>query len=226
MNVSVDTIRNNIKEAGYDSWDDFTTHAVNHKVVKIEKGFVCEEVYDITVERDVPIFMQSVQMQTENGTGNEDTRFVQCQMQFTLKGYLYGPLSNASIILKAVTNMYDADLENGQTTLTMAVGGVGNYNEEDEVYSGASYWNSNWTARVLSWDPILRLLKVYSVKGRLPQQSDIVTGLTTSAKWTVTSTNKDYVKLVHMETTPTPNTVNVGNTAWIANTVITEFPLA
>ncbi len=177
-----------------------------------------------SVTRDIPLLLRSVAPQFDTGQTNDDVRYVYCTMQFSMKAYLFGAASNSSIIRKAITNIYDNNLENGQTNLVMSVGGIGDFREEEEVYVGDTFQSATWRGRVLTWNSSQRRLDIYAITGGLPQVDDVVIGFDTDARWTVFSTDNEYLKLVRIEHNPTPNTVNVGNTQFTVNTVIQEFP--
>lgn len=178
----------------------------------------------IEIKRDVPIILESVQPMIQYEGDNSTPRYVQCMLTFLVKAYLFGPNSNAGIIRKAITNIYDTVGDETQFNLVMNGGGQGNYQFEEEVYVGPSWADALWTGRVLSWANTTGKLVLYQVSGKQsPESADVVIGIDSSAQWIISTVNRTPLKHAQVVLTPKPNTANAGN-ANSFSVNISEFP--
>jgi len=83
---------------------------------------------DFAQKIDVPIVMNGFQQNIEfEGEGSDvDIRVVSWQLDFTMRGYIYGPTKNASVIKSAIAQFFDKDNDYRIEALRVnATGGTG-----------------------------------------------------------------------------------------------------
>ena len=74
---------------------------------------------------DVPIILNSLDVNDEYDGDFQTRRFITYTMNFTLKSWMYGPVSNAGVINKVYVNtdyvnmQFDGDIETGTITETI-----------------------------------------------------------------------------------------------------------
>lgn len=177
------------------------------------------------IRKDIPIIIDSILPSVVYEPDGITPRVVNYSLNFTVKAWLYGPLTNSSIIRKAFASIYDTTVEQEQDNIVMVAGGAGTYQFEEDVYSGNNWINANWTGRVISWDNVDRHLYIYQVKGKtLPTNGDWVYGFESGARWQIATASRTFLKHAEVIVTPNPLNANVGdaNVSFTANT--TEFP--
>jgi hypothetical protein len=64
---------------------------------------------DMNIEMDIPIILKSVSLEDAYEGNFETKQFIIWTMVFTLKGYIYGPISRPSIIKQVEVNLYTPD---------------------------------------------------------------------------------------------------------------------
>lgn len=163
---------------------------------------------EMGVVKQIPIILKSVNNEVDyEGDYNTKVRSIIWTLNFTVKGYLYGPVTQPKIITTSITNIInDPSLHSYNIVGTMAAGGTGAYQTGETVYQGYSYLNASSTATVVSWNPTSRLLELTDLFGHFVS-GEKVSGATTNAKWTPSSfdvTSNATAKIV-----VTPNPTNV-----------------
>lgn len=179
----------------------------------------------LEIERDIPIILNSMTPQFDSDTDRDSVRYIAFNMNFTVKAYLWGPGSQTDIIRKAFAQIYDTTKMDTQKNIVMNAGGVGDYTEEEEVYSGADYQNANWRGRVINWTPSIRKLELHSISGKYqPGVGDTVTGFENGATWNIATIGTTPVVLAQSIVQPVPNTANVASANVTYSFMTTEFP--
>jgi hypothetical protein len=179
-----------------------------------------------TVIKDCPITLDNPQFTVEYQGDALTPRYVTSSLQFTMQAYLYGSTQSSSLIRKAITNIYELNGPQEQFSLFLSNGGAGTFTFEEPVFSGGgeTWQDSSWRGRVLSWSPVTQRLVLYEVDGELPASGDVVHGLDSGARWTISTASRTDLKLVRSTITPSPNTANSAdaNVSYIFTTQ--EFP--
>lgn len=163
---------------------------------------------EMGVVKQIPIILKSVNNEVDyEGDYNTKVRSVIWTLNFTVKGYLYGPVTQPRIIKTSITNILnDPSLHDYNIVGTMAAGGYGTYQIGESVYQGYSYLNSTSTATVASWNSSLRLLELTSLFGHFVSGEEVV-GVTSNAKWI--PSNFDVSSNASVKIVVTPNPTNV-----------------
>ena len=167
---------------------------------------------EMGVVKQVPIILKSVNNEIDyEGDYNTKIRSVVWTLNFTVKGYLYGPVTQPRIITSSFTNIItDPSLHNYNIVGKMNAGGLGKYQTGETVYQGYSYLNSTATATVVSWNTTSRLLELTDLLGHFVS-GEKVTGTTTNANWIPASFNVTSNATVRIVVTPNPSNVILPN---------------
>lgn len=167
---------------------------------------------EMSIVKQVPIILKSVSNEIDyEGDYNTKIRSVVWTLNFTVKGYLYGPVTQPKIIKSSYTNIItDPSLLNYNIVATMNVGGLGIYQTDETVYQGYSYLNSTATATVVSFNSTSRLLKLKALLGHFVS-GEKITGITTNANWIPASFNVTSNATVQIVVTPNPSNVILPN---------------
>lgn len=185
---------------------------------------------EIHIVKDIPIVLKSVteKIDVEGAFEDKNLRLVTWDLEFTMKGYLFGPVSNTAIIMGIAgagntvtggvyTNIYN-DINNKTLQKVVVAGGPINFNGNEPIREP----NRNITGSVYSWANTSNTLYLSGMTGVL-RANDSIWGLESGANWTVLTieTVNAADASIHIYQNPITATANddFGYT-----TVITEFP--
>lgn len=172
------------------------------------------------VKLDIPILLNSVTYEPDyEGGFDTPTRTIIWNLNFTMKGYLFGPISQVSIIRKVTANVFDTIV--GDTTQTLYLnGGIGNYRAGELVYQGTSLESSSARAYVRSWsrNNTTNALVVYDTTGQFKTNTSI-TGILTSTKYILNTYESGSNQVVNITVIPNPSTSNAGNAFGFTETI-------
>lgn len=183
------------------------------------------------IKKDVPIILNSVNytVDYESPHDQDDTRVVIFDLTFTVKAFLFGPISDSKIITKANTNIYGSySLGNQIYVLNLMSGGFNNYKDGELVYQGPNLEFASAKAIVIEHDTLnnkLYIKDVYGTKsgsGAFTSNTKII-GFESGATYNVSSSYTSNIKLVIGTVTPDPITANVNSDFGFTETII-EFP--
>ncbi len=179
---------------------------------------------EMGIVKQLPIILKSVSNEVDyEGDYNSKVRSIIWTLTFTVKGYLYGPITEPKIIRTSITNIIDDDtLMQDATTVNMSVGGFGSYQTDEVVYQGYSYETATATAKVKSWYNSLRKLELINLNGHFVTGSPIKS-IITNASWTPASFDVTPVNIVTIEVTPNPSNVILPNN-YTYTVQTTEYP--
>jgi len=174
--------------------------------------------------KQLPIILHDVSNEIDyEGDYNTNIRSIIWTLNFTVKGYLYGPIQEQKVIKTSITNIInEPSLHESNVVGTMASGGLGNYQFGEDVYQGYSYDTAPATAKVVSWNATKKLLELSDIIGHLTSGKKVI-GVTTNASWFANSFNLTSNSSVKITVTPNPSNVVMPNN--YTYTVTTqEFP--
>lgn len=176
---------------------------------------------------DVPIVFNSITYDDSHEGDPESTRSIIWTLNFTAKGYLFGPVNDIKIIRKSTANIYDNTYEtNPLQSMNVSVtdanthGGEFKYNEM--VYQGRVPEEAEVTAYVRAWSNTTNTIVVYDTNGTFRSNVEIV-GAVSGARYTVDSLAVNPNQLVNITVEPTPNTANSEAEAFGFSTNIIEY---
>ena len=177
----------------------------------------------LDVKTDVPVVLNSINYE-QNAIGEPDQiRNLVWSLNFTVKAWLYGPVtSNSKIIRKATANTFDS-LYYGQNDRRITVDtGSGNYKIGELVYEGPKVNSANVSAFVKAWDNTANQLIVSDVAGVL-KTNTYLKGAVTNTSYRISTFSVNDNQLVNLTVTPDPSTANA-NTAFGFDETIEEYP--
>jgi len=178
---------------------------------------------EMGIVKQVPLILNDVSHDIDyEGDYNSKIRSVKWTLRFTVKGYLYGPISQPKIIRNSITNVLDdTSLHDKNITLYMS-NGLGNYKIGETIYQGYSYETASSTAKVSDWVPSSNTLTISNLSGHFVTGSEVI-GLDTNATWTANTYQIQNINLVNVSVTPNPSNVILPNN-YTYTTIVTEFP--
>jgi hypothetical protein len=167
---------------------------------------------ELGLVKQLPIVLRDVSNEVDyEGDYNTNIRSIIWTLNFTVKGYLYGPVTQPKIIRSSFTNILnEPSLHDYNVVGTMATGGLGKYQFGEDVYQGYSYDTATATAKVVSWNSTSRLLELTDIVGHLTSGKKII-GTTTNATWTANSFNQTANASVKITVAPNPSNVVMPN---------------
>jgi hypothetical protein len=179
---------------------------------------------EMNLVKQLPIIMKDITHDIDyEGNWESNVRTIIWTLNFTIKGYIYGAISEPKIIRTSITNIFDDNsLKNKNITATMSAGGNGNYKYNEIVYQGYSYETATATANVSNWLPATRQLQINKLNGHFVAGQNVI-GSSTNSNWVVSYFSENSSNLVNITITPNPSNVILPNN-YTYTTVITEYP--
>lgn len=176
---------------------------------------------------DVPIVFNSITYDDSHEGDPESTRSIIWTLNFTAKGYLFGPVNDIKMIRKATANIYDSTFESNPLKLmhltpSVANTDCGTYKYNELVYQGPRPDEATVTAYVRSWDGVGNTIIVYDTNGTFATNT-ILVGASSGARYNVASLSVDPNQLVNITVEPVPNTANSEIEAFGFSTNIIEY---
>ena len=176
---------------------------------------------------DVPIVFNSITYDDSHEGDPESTRSIIWTLNFTAKGYLFGPVANIKPIRKATANVYDSTFEsNPLKSLTLvpaqANTDCGTYKYNELVFQGDRSDEATVTAFVKSWNANSNTIVVYDTNGSF-KTNTILTGAVSGAKYIVSAVAFNPNQLVNITVQPDPVTANSEAEAFGFSTNIIEY---
>lgn len=171
---------------------------------------------------DVPIVFNSITYDDSHEGDPESTRSIIWTLNFTAKGYLFGPINDIKMIKKVTANLYDSTFEsNPLKSLTVGTG-AGDYKYNELVYQGNRLDEADATGYVKAWSNTANTLVLYDTNGSFRIGANVI-GAVSGARYNVATYGVSNNQLVMIETEPVPNTANSEAEAYGFSTTITEY---
>jgi hypothetical protein len=171
---------------------------------------------------DVPIVFNSITYDDSHEGDPESTRSIIWTLNFTAKGYLFGPVNDIKMIRKATANIYDNTFETNPLRSIELTDGAGDYKYNELVYQGRALDEASVTAYVRNWSNTTNTVIVYDTNGTF-KPNVILTGAVSGAKYNVASSVSDKNQLVNITVQPDPVTANTEAEAFGFSTNIIEY---
>jgi hypothetical protein len=169
---------------------------------------------------DMPVTLNSVSPEIDYEGDFSTTRLIIWNLNFTVKGYIFPPVSEAGLIRQAYTNIYTEgrDTSYQKVNVDMASGnGVFTTGETIRVpernITGTVFYFANNSLGTL----------VLSDLSELVNEGNILVGDYSNATYTVDTVDLNPLKTISIVTTPNPPTANAEDDYGFTE-VITEFP--
>jgi len=154
--------------------------------------------------KDIPILLNSVQQNVQYEGNNDSVRYVYWTLNFTLKGYFFGPISKPKIIRKSIANIFnDPSLVRGYITKINLGTGNGKFMESDTVYQGDRFDTATAYGLVNNYSPELGKLVLGSVQGTF-NVNNTIRAVSTNAVYQIASFDATPIKLAQITVEPDP----------------------
>ena len=170
---------------------------------------------------DIPIVFNSVTYDNNYEGDSEQTRIITWSMNFTAKGYLFGPISTSPVISKVSANTYSYNNEKYNKNLSLDSGNGLEYRLGELVYQGNTIEEATAKAYVAKWDTTANTIVLNDVAGDLSANVELI-GAISGAKYTVVTTGMSPVQLINIQVDPNPPSA-AANTDFGFTTTIDEF---
>ena len=178
---------------------------------------------EMGIVKNIPVILNSTSQDIDyEGNFERDTRVIIWTLTFTVKGYIFGKVSDTGgPITHSITSIYNQITEDDIIQFTMNPNsGVGTYQIGETVYQGFSAPLAIATGKVVAFNN--NILQLQNINGNfvsnLPIQST-----SSSTAYTFTSFGPVPQKLVQIDTTPMPTDANAA-TPYVVTTEISEAP--
>ena len=173
--------------------------------------------------KEIPILLNSASQEIEyEGDQHSETRMIIWTLNFTVKGFIYGGVSNAGGLIKtSITNIMESITPSSEIQFVMNRDtGVGEYQLGEVVYQGYSSATSTANAIVVGWSNNNLTLK--NINGNFVSNLPVI-GLHTNSNYKFTSYSPSGQQYAKIYVTPTPTDANA-NTNYTTTTTIMETP--
>ena len=174
---------------------------------------------EMGIIKQIPLILNDVSHEIDyEGDYNSKVRSIIWTLRFTVKGYLYGPVSEPKIIRSSITNILD-DVNLGETDVVIKLrNGRGNYLIGETVYQGYSYENATATAKVAYWLPTANTLTISSVHGHFVTGANVI-GYTSNSTWVANNYSINPGVSATITITPNPSNVILPNNYTYTTTI-------
>lgn len=167
---------------------------------------------------DIPIVFNSISYDDSHEGDPEATRSIVWTLNFTMKGYMFGPMTDVKMIRKVTANVMDDTFASNPLKELQLNSGSGNYKINEMVYQGPTVEEATATAYVREWKPSTNVLIVYDSNGIITSNNDII-GAVTHAKYNVASFTINSNQLVNVTVTPNPSNANANDDFGFTTTI-------
>lgn len=183
---------------------------------------------ELGIVKEIPVVLNSATHDiVYEGDKNSETRMIIWTLNFTVKGFIFGKVSDAGLIRNSITNILNQISSTDTVVFNMSNPGVGTYQTDEIVYQGYSLSTATATAKVISWNN--NILHLTNINGNFISSLPII-GVVSNANYVFTDynvTSQRPINLAEITVVPNPTNVdsaNVANGNYTYTTNITEFP--
>jgi len=179
---------------------------------------------EMGITREVPIILNSSTSDiVYEGDKDSETRMIIWTLNFTVKGFIFGKITETGLIKTSITNVLSAITPTDIVVFNLATPGIGTYQAGETVYQGYSAGTATATGKVVVWKN--NTLHLTNINGNFVSSAPIW-GYISNANYNFTGYNvvsKQPVDLSKIIVVPNPTTAN-SNGPYTYTTTITEFP--
>lgn len=179
---------------------------------------------EMGIVKEVPIILNRTSHEISyEGDRDSSTRMIIWNLQFTVKGFIFGSTSTTGLIKTSITNILSQITPQTVMVFNLATPGFGNFKVGEMIYQGVSLNTSTATAKVVGW--VNGKLSVQNVSGNFVTGQPIY-GAASKAHYVFNSYNSaskeipsQYVQIV---SEPNPASANA-DSDYTYMTTITEM---
>jgi hypothetical protein len=179
---------------------------------------------EMGITREVPIILNSSTSDiVYEGDKDSETRMIIWTLNFTVKGFIFGKITETGLIKTSITNVLSTITPTDIVVFNLATPGIGTYQAGETVYQGYSAGTATATGKVVVWKN--NTLHLTNINGNFVSSAPIW-GYISNANYNFTGYNvvsKQPVDLSKIIVVPNPTTAN-SNGPYTYTTTITEFP--
>jgi hypothetical protein len=164
-----------------------------------------EPIAELGFLKDTPIILKSAVEDIQYEGDEEAVRYVNWTLEFTVKGYYFGPITTPKIIRKVFANIWnDPSLVRGHVIkMNLDSGNNGNFLEEDTVFYGDRLNSAKAFGYVNHWNPETGVLTVGGAQGDFKANTTI-RAASSNATYRIESFDVTPLKLVEIKIEPDP----------------------
>lgn len=173
---------------------------------------------------DIPVLFNNISYDDTYEGDSESTRTLIWSLNFTVKGYFFGPTSDVKLITKSTANIHNSVYSQNpvRELVFWPTDNNGLEFKYDEVaYQGESLLNATAKGYVKSWNGTSNTISLYDTSGTLSVNTHL-TGAVTGARYNVRTFSVNTNQLVGINVVPNPQSANA-NDAFGFSTTITEY---
>lgn len=171
---------------------------------------------------DIPIVLESVSYQPDYEGGSDSTRVLMWNLNFVMKGYLFGPISQVAVIKRASANVYDSTFETRDLKkMYLDYTGAGHFKVGELAYQGTNLDGATASGYVRSWNHTQNVITLYDTTGTFTTNTDLI-GVVSNARYPVDSFDLEPNKIINIDVVPDPPSAEIGDDYGFTTT-ITEF---
>lgn len=176
-----------------------------------------------TLKTDVPIILESINYDVNSTGPSEELRTLVWTLTFTMKAWMYGPItSNAKIIRESTANTFDSSYYGTNERKIFLSNGSGDYKNGELVYDGRSEISANATAFVKNWNNTSNQIVVTDVSGVFAVNS-YMRGAISNTSYRISSFDVSDNQIMNLSVSPDPSSANI-NTAFGFDETIEYYP--
>jgi hypothetical protein len=176
---------------------------------------------ELGIIKEIPIILNSASHDiVYEGDRNSETRMIIWTLNFTVKGFIFGKISDTGLITHSITNILSNITQNDVVEFNMANTGFGSYQTGEVVYQGYSAPMSTSTGKVVSWSN--NTLQLSEINGNFVSTEPII-GMISNSNYVFESYKIVPIKLAQIDVVPNPLSANA-NSNYTYTTTITEYP--
>lgn len=177
---------------------------------------------EMGIIKQIPLILNDVSHEIDyEGDYNSKVRSIIWTLRFTVKGFLYGPISEPKIIKTSITNILDdGNLGEETNVIIKLTNGLGDYLIGETVYQGYSYQTATAHAKVEYWEPNANNLTVSHMSGHFVTGANVI-GRTSHSSWTANNYLVQPGVSATITITPDPSNIILPNN-YTYTTIITE----
>lgn len=179
---------------------------------------------EMGIVKEIPVSLKSTNYDvTYEGPRDNDTRTIIWTLNFTVKGFVFGPVSEPKLIRTSITQIFNSTLSSADVVkFTVNSSGIGDFQEGEIVYQGYSLDSALATAKCKYWSKDTFTLELSDMVGNFVTSKPIY-GQTTKAQYVLLASQYSPEMLARVVVTPNPPTANA-NSNYTYDTTITEYP--
>ena len=156
---------------------------------------------------DIPITFNSINYDDSHEGDPESTRSLVWTLNFTAKGFIFGPVANVKMITSSTANVQSNAFETDAIKEMVLVDGNGDYSVSELVYQGIDLENADARAFVVDWNTTSNTLSVHDTTGTFKANTEVI-GAVTGSRWTASTLGDGSTSILKLTTTPDPATAN------------------